>query len=256
MNNSISRNIKQRFDAEVKANNLANGQKNNYVEYFKSQLLPSDIKKANELMPTTMMVTFTTYDGERRVGTTNAIIGVKAKMYPVDSMDIIERLSSKVKSKNGLFNLVRASTREISFFRDLAFAVDQMKADAIHVAKDSNNAKIFRLLERRAAKNKFSSLLKKNDASPITSLVLSQSEVEYLKRYNNLDLEKAYNTRTLLEGYNLMDIVIADESLEIARFLYDDGDGIFETLTFDALEKETRDGSYKKVVNLMSRINR
>ena len=248
--------IGKRFDKEVKANNITNGQKNNYVEYFKSQLLPSDIKKANELMPTTMMVTFTTYDGERRVGTTNAIIGVKAKMYPVDSMDIIERLSSKVKSKNGLFNLVRASTREISFFRDLAFAVDQMKADAIHVAKDSNNAKIFRLLERRAAKNKFSSLLKKNDASPITSLVLSQSEVEYLKRYNNLDLEKAYNTRTLLEGYNLMDIVIADESLEIARFLYDDGDGIFETLTFDALEKETRDGSYKKVVNLMSRINR
>ena len=69
-------------------------------------------------------------------------------------------------------------------------------------------------------------------------------------------MEKSYITRTILESYNLMDIVIADESLEVARFLFDDGDGIFETMTFDSLEKEAKDSSYKKVINLMSKINR
>lgn len=225
------------------------------TEYFKNQLLPQDVQKANELMPTTVAVNFTTYcDGIKNRST--GIIGVKAKLYPVDFMEIISRITSKYKDSNTLFNLIRASTREISFFKDLAFAIDKAKLDAVNMAKESNNAKLFKLLERRAAKNKFSALLKKNDASPITSLVISQEEVEYLKKYNNLDMEKSYVTRSILEAYNLMDIVIADESLEVAKFLFDDGDGIYDTLPFDALEKEAKDSSYKKVINLMSKINR
>ena len=225
-------------------------------DYFAHQLLDNDIKKANELMPTTMIVNFISRDeGVNDVIRMSGVIGVKAKMYPVDSMDICNRLASKVKDKNGLFNLVRASTREISFFKDLAFAIDKAKMDAIYMASDSNNAKMFKVLERRAAKNKFSRLIKKNDASPITSLVISQYEVDYMKQLN-IDMDKSYNARAILEGYNLMDIVVADESMEIARFLFDDGDGVYEALTFDALEKQANDNTYKKVVNLVSKINR
>lgn len=225
------------------------------TEFFSKQLLDNDIKKANELMPTAMVVNFIATDDNGKTERVTGVIGVKAKMYPVDSMDICNRLSSKIKDRNGLFNLVRASTREISFFRDLAFAVDKAKLDAIHMASDSNNARMFKVLERRAAKNRFSRLIKKNDASAITSLVLSSYEVEYLKQLN-IDMEKSYNARSILEAYNLMDIVIADESLEVARFIFDDGDGVYEALTFDALEKQSNDNTYKKVVNLVSKINR
>ena len=225
-------------------------------DYFAHQLLDNDIKKANELMPTTMIVNFISRDeGVNDVIRMSGIIGIKAKLYPVDSMDICNRLSSKVKDKNGLFNLIRASTREISFFKDLAFAIDKAKMDAMYMASDSNNAKMFKVLERRAAKNKFSRLIKKNDASPITSLVISQYEVDYLKQLN-IDMEKSFNARSILEGYNLMDIVVADESMEIAKFLFDDGDGVYEAITFDALEKQANDSTYKKVVNLVSKINR
>ena len=225
-------------------------------DYFAHQLLDNDIKKANELMPTTMIVNFISRDeGVNDVIRMSGVIGVKAKLYPVDSMDICNRISSKVKDKNGLFNLVRASTREISFFKDLAFAIDKAKMDAMYMASDSNNAKMFKVLERRAAKNKFSRLIKKNDASPITSLVISQYEVDYLKQLN-IDMNKSFNARSILEGYNLMDIVVADESMEIAKFLFDDGDGVYEAITFDALEKQANDSTYKKVVNLVSKINR
>lgn len=226
------------------------------VDYFKYQLTTGEVQKANELMPTTMIVNFTTKNDKGPYNTTTGIIGVKAKLYPVDAMDICNRISSKYQDSNGLFNIIRASTREISFFKDLAFAIDKARVDAVQMAKESNNAKIFKVLERRAQRNRFSSLLKKNDASPITSLILSQEEVEYLKKYNSIDMEKSYVTRSILEKYNLMDIVIADESLEIAKFIFDDGDGVFETLTFDSLEKEAKDTSYKKVVNLMSKLNR
>lgn len=224
------------------------------VDYFKYQLSTGDVQKANELMPTTMIVNFTTNDKDNNKFTTTGVIGVKAKLYPVDSMDIISRIVSKHKESNTLFNLVRASTREISFFKDLAFAIDKTKMDAINVAKDSNNTRIFKLLERRANRNRFSSLLRKNDASPITSLIISQEEVEYLKKYNSINMDKPHIARNILDKYNLMNVTIADESLEIARFLYDDGDTVFETLPFDSLEKEAKDSSYKKVINLMSRI--
>jgi hypothetical protein len=247
VNNSVSRMY----------NDTANANKDlgKQVDYFRYQLSVGQVEKANELMPTTMIVNFTNItDGVKH--TTTGIVGVKAKLYPVDAMEIVNRISSKYKDSNGLFNLVRASTREISFFKDLAFAIDKAKLDAVNMSKESNNAKMFKVLERRAARNRFSSLLKKNDASPITSLVMSQDEVEYLKKYNSIDMEKSYVTRSILEKYNLMDIVIADESLEIAKFLFDDGDGVFESLSFDSLEKEAKDSSYKKVVNLMSRLNR
>lgn len=252
INKGIDNNIKKR-NKEIYDNNK---DATKQVDYFRYQLSTGEVNKANELMPTTMMVNFTTKDDKGSYYTTTGVVGVKAKLYPVDAMDICNRISSKYKDSNSLFNLVRASTREISFFKDLAFAIDKARIDAVNMARESNNAKMFKVLERRAQRNRFSSLLKKNDASPITSLVVSQEEVEYLKKYHSVDMEKSYVTRSILENYNLMDIVIADESLEVAKFLFDDGDGVFEALTFDSLEKEAKDSSYKKVVNLMSKLNR
>ena len=266
MNRSINKRVDKSIAKSFKKgitvnnnNNIGKADRNmsakDATDYFSKQLLDNDIKKANELMPTTMVVNFiSTSDDGRNSERVTGVIGVKAKMYPVDSMDICNRLSSKIKDRNGLFNLVRASTREISFFKDLAFAIDKAKLDAVYMASDSNNARMFKVLERRAAKNKFSRLIKKNDASAITSLVLSQYEVEYLKQMN-INMEKSYNARSILEAYNLMDIVIADESLEIAKFIFDDGAGVYEALTFDALEKQSNDNTYKKVVNLVSKIN-
>ena len=228
----------------------------NASDYYQKQLTQADCNKANELMPTTMLVNFLRSDGNGAVINQQAVVGIKAKMYLVDSMDIINRVASKYKDSNALFNLVRASTREISFFKDLAFAIDKAKIDAVNMASNSDSAKMFKVLERRAAKNRFSTLLKKNDASAITSLVMSQDEIEYILKYHDIDMNKPYITRTILDKYNLMDICIADESLEVAKFLFDDGDSLYETYTFDSLEKEARDNSYKKVVNLMSKMNR
>ena len=182
------------------------------------------------------------------------VIGVKAKMYPVESMQLVERLSEKYSDSNTLFSFVKASTKEKSFFKDFVFAIDKAKIDAINIAKGSVNAKMFRVLERRARKNKFHRLINKNDASAITTLVLTQDEVEYLKKYSNMDLEKASVCRVLMEGFNLMGVVLVDNSIEVARFLYDDGEGMFETLTFDTIAKEDKNQDYKKIISLIDRL--
>lgn len=224
----------------------------NLSRQFSNQIINGNMDKANELLPTMMVVNFVTTK-DSAVINRSGVVGVKCKLYPVDSSVIIAKLSSKYADSNTLFSLIRASTREKSFFKDLALAFEKTKMDAINIAKDSPNAKLFHALERRARRNK-RILLNKGDASPITTLVITQEEVEYLKKYaNGLDIEKLSTAKTIMDGYNLIGLVIADASLEIAKFLIDDGSGIYETITYDALEREDRNQDYKKIVNLLAR---
>ena len=74
INKSVDKGIKSRSDEMDKINSS----KKNDVDYFRYQLLPQDVTKANELMPTTMLVNFTTVvDGVKNV--TTGIVGVDRK---------------------------------------------------------------------------------------------------------------------------------------------------------------------------------
>ena len=222
--------------------------------FFDKQIVSSDVTKANELAPTMMVVNFISVTDAGTPVNRAGIVGVKAKLYPMESTEILGRLSTKVSDNNTLFSIIQASTKEKSFWKDLVFSFDKLKRDAINLAKGSVNAKIFNLLERRANRN--NSRFSSGGANPITTLVISQEEVEYLKKYSNINLENPSVLNIVMQGYNLMGIVIVDDSTEIARFLYDDGGGVFETLTYKALEKDDSDANYKKIVNLMSKVAR
>ena len=226
------------------------------VEIFQKQLVPSDVKKANELVPTTMVISFiSTSNGEAIP--TQMLIGVKAKMYPVDSMDIINRVSLKYKDNNNLIKFIRSSTREISFFRDFLFAIDKAKIDALSNSKRGSSSPLWKILERRSKKSKIRRVLgQANDASAITTLVMSQEEVEYLKKNDSMNLEDPKVARSIMESYNFMSIVIVDESMEVAKFIYDTGDDVYESLAFSSLEREASDSSTKKIVNLMTKMSR
>lgn len=228
------------------------------VGVHQKTLLPNDVKKANELMPTLMVVRFNQYqdfDGACKVlASKTCVIGVKCKLYPIDFSDIAYRISSKTKEKNFLNNLIRATTNEISFVRDFMFAVDKAKMDAKSYGMKGSSNKMWKVLERRSIKSKIRRSMKMdNDATAISTLVLSQNLVDYLKKTENLNLEKTNPCRLLMESYNLMSIVIVDETMEVAKFLFDTGEDDFEVISFNNLERESSDGSYRKVVNLLSK---
>ena len=184
------------------------------------------------------------------------VIGIKAKLYAVDSEDIMNRIKVKRNDRNLTLNLVRATTREISFFRDFLFAIDRAKIDALSQSNRGSSNKIWKVLERRALKSKIRRrLFMTNDATAISTLVVSQEDVEYLRKTEYINVEDPRVIRPILDAYNLMGFVIVDESLEIAKFIYDTGEDIYEILTFDNLERESKDNS-KKIINLMSKMNR
>lgn len=221
-------------------------------------MLNNEYKKANELQPTMMVVNFI-QKGENGspAMTTTAVIGIKAKVYPVSSVDICNRIVSKLEDRNVLNSFIRATTNEIGFFRDFLFAIDKAKTDAMSYGKSAASNKLWKVLERRSTKSKFRRALKMyNDATAISTLVLTENDVDYIKKNKGIDIMNVSHARKLLDSYNFMCICIINEATEVASFLYDTGDDNYERLTFSNLEREASDSSYKKMVNLLTKMNR
>ena len=243
-------------------NNLRNAYRYDRLDYRQMQAMnnmerervfTTDIKKANELVPTMMVVNF--YNAQTGLYT-SAVIGIKAKLYPLDSMDIVNRLMLKNKDNQGFHNFIRATTREISFWKDFVFAVDKAKIDALGVRRGSTS-KIWKVLERRALFGKYKRMIGAgNESAAISSLVVSKEDVATLKKEYNINIEKAAVIRPIMESYSLMCCVIIDEGIESAKFIFDTGHDEYETLSFNHLEREAQDNSYKKIVNLMTKMSR
>lgn len=220
-------------------------------------VLNNEYKKANELQPTMMVINFMRHSDESGDFINTAVVGIKAKIYPIASADICNRISGKLDDKNFITNFFRATTNEIAFFRDFLFAIDNAKIDAKSYGKDATSNKLWKVLERRSKKSKFRRSLKMyNDATAISTLVLSENDAEYLKKTNSIDILDVSRARKILDSYNFMCICVANQSTEVASFLYDTGDDTYEMIPFTGLEREASDNSYKKMVNLLSKVSR
>ena len=220
-------------------------------------VLNTEYKKANELQPTMMVVNFMKHTEEHGDYINTAVIGIKCKIYPISSSDIVNRISGKLRDKSFLTNFVRATTNEIGFFRDFLFAVDQAKFDAKSYGRQATSNKLWKVLERRGVKSKFRRSLKMyNDATAISTLVMSENDAEYLKKTESIDIMNVSRARKIMDEYNFLCLVVANQSTEVASFLYDTGDDTFEMIPFSGLEREASDNSYKKMVNLMAKISR
>lgn len=221
-----------------------------------NRLVDQDVKKANDLQPTLMVVNFVRKsDSEREYPIMSSfVIGVKAKLYVVDGSDIFNRFKIKSNDKNPILNLVKVGTREISFFKDFLFAIDNAKLDAVSQSRRGSSSKFWKVLERRALKSKMRrSLNMINDATAITSIIVTADEVEFFKKTQYIDLEVPKVMNRIMDAYNLLNFVILDDNTEVAKFLTDTGDDVYELVTYDHLQKEQRDNT-KKILNLMSKM--
>lgn len=226
-------------------------------QMFSQQIFSSDIKKANEMVPTMMVVNFITIDGEHQINR-QVVIGVKAKLFPVDSQDVINKIIVKNADRNILLKFIKASTKEISFLKDFLFAIDNAKLSAIANSKNgSSTNKLLKTLERRALNGKIRKAFKVNNAyKAIATLVISKEEADYIYKNNNIDVTNARVMRPIMENLSLMMFMIVDDSNEVASILMDSGDDNFESISYTHLEREASDNSSKKIINLMTKLNR
>ena len=229
---------------------------NDKRQYLQSQLLPTDVKKANEMQPSLMIVNFYVNDADRDLNIAQQVVaGVKSKLYPVSSSDIMTKIITKVVDSDAMLKLVKVSTREISFVKDFLLGLDQAKLDALSKSRRGSGSVMFKALEKRALKGKIRRTLKlENAAKAISTLVITVEEAEELKKYNNIDVMTPRVIAKFMEKMNLLYFVVVDTTSEAVN-IFTDGDSQYEQLSFSALERETGDGAYKKVVKLMTNMS-
>lgn len=218
---------------------------------FPTLMSNNDVKKANELQPTVVEIKFvSTATGEPIDA--NAFIGIKTKLYAADSMDIINHVISKRVNKLSLYNLIKATSGEIEFWRDFIFALKKAKVDAISSSRRGSSSKLWKVLERRSIASKLNHLLSsRNDATAITTLAISMYEVEYLRKNEDIDLLDSRVARQLLDEYNLIGIAVVDDSTESVRFIFDTGDDEYEVYSFGSLKKEDK-VDYKQMIQILA----
>lgn len=218
----------------------------------KPQLNEQKVKKANSLNPMTMTVNFKVKASNDAVVSVESMIGVKAKLYPVDSMEIIDRIYSDKDTKINLFNFIRAFSGEIAFWRDFVFALSKAKIDANFNAKRVGS-KLWKVLERRSKTSKISQMLNiNNSATAITTLVLSAEEAGFLYKEYDIDLLDSAVARKLLDDFNFIGIMVVDENLETIRMIMDTGSDEWEQNTFQAFERD-EEMDYKQMVKMLAK---
>lgn len=226
-------------------------------QQLQAVLMPSDVKKANEMQPTMMLVNFYVNDKDRDLNVAQQFVcGVKSKLYSVDSNEIINKIITKNVDSDILLKLVKVSTREISFVKDFLLGLDEARLDALSKSRKGSASRIFKALERRAIKGKIRrSLRMENSAKAISTLVISSEEAEELKKYENIDIYQPKTIVPIMEKLNLLYFVVVDSTAESVDIIVD-GETEYETYSFTNLERESSDNAYKKVVNLITKISR
>ena len=120
-----------------------------YIGNSSADISHSDIKKSNELQPSLLKIHYITRVKDDHIRN-EALIGIKAKMYLVDSRDIMDRIIAKKTYNMSLYNLIKATTGEINFWRDFVFAIKKAKIDALSNSNRGSSNKLWKVLERRA----------------------------------------------------------------------------------------------------------
>lgn len=228
-------------DANTKS---MNDVKNRTTGGFIADIKDTDIKKVNNMMPSVLVIKLHNKNSQI---TTNVAVGVKAKIQYVPQDEVIYRISSKNKDKNMLFNFIRSTTREISFLKDFLFALDKAKLDAIKIQKSSNS--VWKILERRAVRNRVRMFNNDGGYGGIVSLVISADTLATLNK--EYDFKASISeVENLISQYNLLSFFVADDVNERATYLFDDASRQFTTVSYTALEK-TDSKDYKKIINLL-----
>jgi hypothetical protein len=209
------------------------------------KLADNDVKKSNELVPTTLSVTLNQIKGEHSVGVQNFIVGIKGLMHPVDSNEMVANLLDGFKSGNMFTNFFRWTSGEITFLKDLVLNMGDIKEEVI---KKRSGSKWWSTLRRR----KDIKRAKKGGILPNASIVCSIEEITEIREVYGLNLLDVRHVKKIMDRFFLLGFVIVDESQELAHIIFD-GEDNYQVLTYRGLEKENNNkNDFKEIYKMIN----
>ena len=238
--------VDREYELQVRdAEQLARISSGRNVEFLKDQ----DIKKMNDAIPSLLVVRF--YQSTTATVATEFIIGVKSRMIPVTTAEVLRRIMNDNKDGKSFLNLMRTITGELKV-SDFLFNLGRIKEDIRSCRVKGAYGDTWNLLKNRAdAAKEQVKYGRRNDYAAITTVLISKADADELFRAENFDITDVRNALHFMESYNLMAFGIVDEATESFRILFDDDSRTFEEISFMMLERESN-REYKKLIQLMA----
>ena len=223
---------------------------------FKDQLLSTDVRNANELVPSMMDLQFVYESEYGQFMTTNVIIGVKAVAHLVTSEEMVTNVATAVKEKRHFFKFLQWTTGEIEMVKDWILAKDKIK-DEVKRQRSGKESVWWRRLKGRSAEDKLRRFtFNKKDVLPNSTLVMTMDEVEMIANTYNINILKDRRAiNALFDTFFLLGLVIVDSATEVAYFRFD-GEEDWQTQSYRSLEKESNNAAdMRSMVSLMNNQN-
>lgn len=215
------------------------------------KLSDNDVKKCNELVPTTLSLTLQVKAGSNFGGVSNFVIGVKGLLHPVNSDDMISNLLSGYKSGNKFFNFLRWSSGEIKFIKDLILNMDNIREDVVR-KHAKNGSGWWSALKRRRNVAALRRIKGSGRILPNTTIVCSINEIDELKEAYGVDLMNPASIKKIMKTFFLLGFVVVDDSQELCHFIFD-GENNYQVVSFNGLEKENNSkNDFKDIYKLIN----
>lgn len=215
------------------------------------KLSDNDVKKCNELVPTTLSLTLQVKAGNNFGGVSNFVIGVKGLLHPVNSDDMISNLLSGYKSGNKFFNFLRWSSGEIKFIKDLILNMDNIREDVVR-KHAKNGSGWWSALKRRRNVAALRRIKGSGRVLPNTTIVCSINEIDELKEAYGVDLMNPTSIKKIMKTFFLLGFVVVDDSQELCHFIFD-GENNYQVVSFNGLEKENNSkNDFKDIYKLIN----
>lgn len=201
-------------------------------------LMDRDVKKANDMQPYALQVRMNVINENNEfVEYWDVVVGVKTVLHLIKSDEIIENIVRVVQNRGVLFNMIRWTTGEISFIKDLLLHIDDIKFDEANRAK--GYSAWFPTLKRLKDKKLTVRDFKVNQVVPNASLVISSADVDVLEQRYGINVKDTAIATKLMDKLFLMTFVILDDATQTIDIMYNVPKGrTFETYAMETLERE------------------
>lgn len=203
---------------------------------------PKDISKMNDLQPTVLNVEVNFTNDKGNVISKTISVGVKCVSHLLKADDI-EYYLTKAAYKNNIFlKLIKFTTGEIKFWKDLMFALDDIKKSAKYATADNSKDYFYNLeyVAKQARNLLVAGVDKSNLPTATTTLIISTTDVDNIKYKNGIDILKDVNSiKKIFNTYFLLNILIVDEALEVV-YVYDSESNTLQNQSFKSFEEASK----------------
>lgn len=222
---------------------------------FKSILKDSDVKKANELVPSLMSVQLVQRNDAGQNIPIHFLLGIKAVLHPVGSVEMINNVFKAFDkgSRGKFFDFLRWTTGEISFIKDLVLGLDEVKRD-ISAERNKKESPWWNILRNRNSMGRFRKWTKTAPLLPNATIAMTQAEVDNLRANTGVDILDPGSAVQVMQQLGLLQFIVVDDANDVAYFLID-GQTKFQTYTFNALQRDNGDAE-KQAMRLIKQMNK